>query len=295
MKELSELYNATFKKNRGKAKEGFIRPTLSEYFMTHKDFTEINKVINIDSFKLPATKYVNLPSVRVKSFYIKPDGTKIYMNGEGVDTILQYSFGVPWDISTIYYDSIYKGVSSQEEFVSSVFFKYSGEIMYIIGAMSDRVHQYTLSTPWDLSSAVYDNKRFGIADLTPAGISFSNDGYKMYAGAAYSDYIRQYSLSSAWDVSTATYDSVYLDIDDEETSLHNFVFNNEGDRIYLAGSASDSVHQYNLSIPWDISSASYITSFYTDLGLLSGIFLKPDGKNLYLSDLNANIIYQYNL
>jgi hypothetical protein len=41
MKYLSNLYDATFKKNRGKASEGFIRPTLSEFFMSNKDFTEI--------------------------------------------------------------------------------------------------------------------------------------------------------------------------------------------------------------------------------------------------------------
>lgn len=41
MKNLSNLYNATFKEIRGKASQGFVRPTLSEFFMTHKDFVEI--------------------------------------------------------------------------------------------------------------------------------------------------------------------------------------------------------------------------------------------------------------
>jgi len=41
MRNLSELYNANFKKNRGKASEGWIRPTLGEFFMSNKDFQEI--------------------------------------------------------------------------------------------------------------------------------------------------------------------------------------------------------------------------------------------------------------
>jgi hypothetical protein len=41
MTTLSNLYNATFKEIRGKAAQGFIRPTLSEFFMSHKDFVEI--------------------------------------------------------------------------------------------------------------------------------------------------------------------------------------------------------------------------------------------------------------
>jgi hypothetical protein len=41
MRYLSNLYKATFKKIRGKAYKGWIRPTIGEFFMTHKDFTEV--------------------------------------------------------------------------------------------------------------------------------------------------------------------------------------------------------------------------------------------------------------
>lgn len=42
MKLLSELYNVTLKRGiRGKAKEGFVRPTIGENFMTHRDFKEV--------------------------------------------------------------------------------------------------------------------------------------------------------------------------------------------------------------------------------------------------------------
>jgi hypothetical protein len=41
VQNLSDLYDATFKKNRGKAAQGLIRPTLSEFFMSHKDFVEV--------------------------------------------------------------------------------------------------------------------------------------------------------------------------------------------------------------------------------------------------------------
>lgn len=42
MKLLSELYKVTLKKSiRGKASEGFIRPTIGQSFMSHKDFIEV--------------------------------------------------------------------------------------------------------------------------------------------------------------------------------------------------------------------------------------------------------------
>lgn len=42
MKLLSDLYNVTLKKGiEGAAKSGFIRPTIGENFMSHRDFQEI--------------------------------------------------------------------------------------------------------------------------------------------------------------------------------------------------------------------------------------------------------------
>lgn len=41
---LSEIYDVTLKRqNRGAAKSGWVRPTIGEFFMTHRDFQEINK------------------------------------------------------------------------------------------------------------------------------------------------------------------------------------------------------------------------------------------------------------
>jgi len=47
MKSLEILYKAWFKKNRGKAEEGFIRPTIQEFFTTHPDYVEILKGLSI--------------------------------------------------------------------------------------------------------------------------------------------------------------------------------------------------------------------------------------------------------
>jgi hypothetical protein len=43
MATLSNIYNANFKKVRGKASQGFVRPTLSEFFMSNKDFVDTTK------------------------------------------------------------------------------------------------------------------------------------------------------------------------------------------------------------------------------------------------------------
>lgn len=61
MKFLSELYNVTLKRGiRGKAKSGFVRPTIGQNFMTHRDFQEIEKPIsNVDLSQYTRVVYVD--------------------------------------------------------------------------------------------------------------------------------------------------------------------------------------------------------------------------------------------
>jgi hypothetical protein len=47
MKSLELLYKAYYKKIRGKAKEGYIRPTIQEFFTTHPDYVAILKGLSI--------------------------------------------------------------------------------------------------------------------------------------------------------------------------------------------------------------------------------------------------------
>lgn len=54
--------------------------------------------------------------------------------------------------------------------------------MYIIGWGGVDANQYTLSTPWDISTASFDSVTFSVAgqETIPTGIAFKNDGTKMY-------------------------------------------------------------------------------------------------------------------
>jgi hypothetical protein len=70
VQKLSDLYDANFKKLRGKAAQGFIRPTLGQYFMTHKDFYEIPMYNN----KTTHT-FTEFPSIASKLLFISNDGS----------------------------------------------------------------------------------------------------------------------------------------------------------------------------------------------------------------------------
>jgi len=77
-----------------------------------------------------------------QGFFFKDDGTKMYVVGNGNDTVFQYSLSTAWDLSTASYDSVSFDVSGQETSPQGFFFKDDGTKMYVVGT-ADTVFQYT--------------------------------------------------------------------------------------------------------------------------------------------------------
>ena len=102
--------------------------------------------------------------------------------------------------------------------------------MYVVGRSSDKVHQYSLTTAYDLSTASYANKEFSVAsqETNPAEVRFNNDGTRMFVVGYGSDYVNQYDLSTAYDVSTASYNNVRFSVTSQEISPYGLHFNNDG-------------------------------------------------------------------
>ena len=68
----------------------------------------------------------------------------------------------------------------------------------MLGDSSDAVHQYTLTTAFDISTARYDAVSFFVSaqDTTPRSLSFNPDGTKMYMFGNSSDAVYQYDIGS---------------------------------------------------------------------------------------------------
>ena len=82
-------------------------------------------------------------------------------------------------------------------------FKPDGTKMYMVGNTTDRVYQYTLSTPWNLATATYDTVSFLLSgqDTAPVGLAFKPDGTKMYVLGNTNDRVYQYTLTDPLTIS----------------------------------------------------------------------------------------------
>ena len=204
--------------------------------------------------------------------------------------------GTNWDISTGAFVE-FIDTSAKETFPASVFFKPDGLTMYILGRTGDDVTQYTLSTAWVISTAVY-LQEFSISaqDTAPSGFFFKPDGTKMYMVAGVNLSVYEYDLSTAWDVSSASYLQLLV-VSGQDATPNDIFFKPDGTKMYLAGGYQGRVFEYNLSTAWDVTSASSLQSFVLSNQDTSNIALifKPDGTKMYMLGDELDKVYEYNL
>jgi hypothetical protein len=203
------------------------------------------------------------------------------------------------DLSNVTYDSVSFSVASQETSSFDVEFSSDGTKMYVTGFASDALHQYSLSTAFDLSTASYDNVSLDVNTLgpNPRAIIFNNDGTKMYTVGNTTDDVLQYSLSTAFDLSTASYDSVSFNVASQDATPYDLKFNADGTKMYMIGS-TDTVHQYTLSTAFNVGTASYDSvsfSFNAQDSGTNGMHFNPDGTKIYVVGSSNDSVYQYTL
>ena len=227
------------------------------------------------------------------------DGTKLYVTGQGTDTVYQYSLSTAFDLDTTSYDSVSFNANSQNTAIAGVAFNNDGTKMYLVGYNSpSSVFQYSLSTAFDLSTASYDSVSFNVSSQasTAFGLAFNNNGTKMYIVSFGNDTIYQYSLSSAFNLSTASYDSVSLSVNAQEAAPAGMTFNNDGTKMYIVGENGDEVNQYGLSTAFDLSTASYDNIAFSLSGQDStpaDIAFSNDGTKMFMVGYNTDAVYQY--
>ena len=144
------------------------------------------------------SKSVSAQDSAPQSIEFGDNGTKMYMLGSTNDRIFQYTLTTPWDISTATYASKFLSVASQESVPLGMAFSNDGKKVLVVGSFNDDVHQYTLSTAWDISTASYDSigKDVSVQESTPQSIALSLDQTKMFILGSGADRVYTYQRST---------------------------------------------------------------------------------------------------
>ena len=186
------------------------------------------------------------------------DGTKMFIVNHGNQKEIDYwSLTTAFDISTATHDGAFS-ISGQEKRANSVAFNNDGTRMIVAGAgnMSQhRIHEYSLSTGFDLSSTV---THLNTEDLSSThdyidGVTFNYDGTKMYTirGSEDDNNISQFKLTTPYDVSTLSLEGTF-DVSSVSADSRELVFSNDGSKMFIIDDSNDKVHEFNLSCNWSV-------------------------------------------
>jgi len=204
-----------------------------------------------------------------------------------------------WDLTYTRYSGL-EFDPDEESYLWGMVFNDDGDKFYIVGS-ENKVFQYTIGTPWLISTASYASKYVDISpeDSLPRGIAFSSDGTKMFMVGSTNNSVFQYTLSTAWDVSSANYASKSCDLSSETEDPWGVAFNDDGTTMFITESkqaTQGKVFQYTLSSAWDVSTASYaeitkeLSSYFA-----KGIYFSDDGGEMFTLETLNDKVYQYTL
>jgi hypothetical protein len=134
------------------------------------------------------------------TFTFRPDGTQMYMINRS-SPVLSFTLSTAWDTTTATFDSgndCFPTFSFTSDTVYSVYLKPDGTAMYIsdFGSGVEEVLQFSLSTPWGLSTASYvqDFDLLTISGVTRGLFFRDTDGKKMYVAGSSLNILIEYDL-----------------------------------------------------------------------------------------------------
>ena len=205
-----------------------------------------------------------------QSLEFSNDGTKMFVVGTS-GNVTGYALSTAFDVSTATYVNAFN-VKSVDALPQGLAFSNDGTKMFIVGKIDKLVYAYTLSTAFDVSTAV-PAESFSVRSQAPDPFDaeFSNDGTKMFVIDKERDDVHEYTLSTAFDVSTATPADAFS-VASEGASPRGVAFSNDGTKMFVVGSSSLSVNEYALSstYPLDVVSNTvpaedhFVTTWSTD-------------------------------
>lgn len=159
-------------------------------------------------------------------FYFSNDWLSLYIILDNAD-IYQYNLWTAWQISTISYTWNSKTISSESQSYW-IYLKDDLSRMYTVWQTNRIVYQYTLSTPWDISTATYDNVNFLTDESVPRSISFKDDFSKFYVIWTSGDRVRQFStpwVNIPWEIdNVVTWTPVWRAISSTEILINTWWF-----------------------------------------------------------------------
>ena len=180
---------------------------------------------------------------------------------------------------------------------TGVSFNPNGTRMYVTGTSGNRIMQYTLTTPFDIStSTLLEGSICNFSAVANDGlnINFNSDGTKVFLTDTSSgvEDIEIFSLTTAYDVSTCVSEG---NKDLGITELRDIEFSNDGYKLFIfdkgGNGGNHSILQYSLLSPFDLSNTTLVKEYIGPNGdiknniqkFAQGLEFSSDGSKMFIT------------
>ena len=128
------------------------------------------------------------------------------------------------------------------------------------------------------------------------GIAFNNSGDKMFITGYSGDDVNEYTLTGSYCIGTATFVDSF-DVSSQAGAPADLEFNPTGDIMYIVQAAGSEIYQYKLSTRWDVSTASYDSSFdlSNEDAQPRGVAFDRNGDKMFIVGSGADEVNEYTL
>jgi sugar lactone lactonase YvrE len=250
-------------------------------YITDNSAGDVNQYNLSTAFDISTASYASTFSTSSqdtapKGVAFNTDGTKMFICASSSNKVYTYTLTTGFDISSASYTSEYNS-SATSTSPSDIVFNPDGTFMYLVNRSLARIHQYTCTTGFDLSTASY-TREFDPSsrESSPEAMRFNGDGTQMYVLGEGSDNVRQYNLSTAYDISTASTppSGGNFYVGSQENDPKGLAFDNVGGKMFVVGAVGSAVVEYNLTVTLVLGSGSFASA---DVGKTieanSGVFI----------------------
>ena len=232
---------------------GSMTGTLDDYIIQY----DLGTAFTIDSNVSVSTSTsdhldVNPPMGLIGGVSVAGGGTRVYAFGRSSNEVSCFHLSTAWDFSTGGAAQSGLNTSSKINNVYGGHVKEDGTEVYVVGYSPasgniDKIYQYSMSTPHDLSSATFTGE-FNYNTIVPiAGcVHFHSNGYAFVVGDISNDKLHKFNLSTAWDITTASFHSATDALTSDAATLSGVWFDDDWTKIYYTDQDTDDVFRIPL-------------------------------------------------
>ena len=235
---------------------------------------------------------ISAETLNARATHWKTDGSMVFVTGRYTDNVAAYRVDIPWDLSTA---SFKQDVTVPGEFQHGLYLRDDGLKMWVFDRTS--IWAFDLASPWDITS-ISEGENTDLSFFVERGhdIDFTPEGNILFIDDRNTGAVFAMELATPWDVSSGTL-AYTLDISDVQKEVRGIEFIMGGSLMLLMDTGRNEILQYNLQVPYDLSTATLVNAFdVSELTLQGrGLSLSADFTSIYVTGRDEEKVFQYDL